>query len=355
MHSASSARTSRGGSWQHGPRATSIAVDREPPGPLVERLLGDARDRLESCRPTSPTRRAFDGIGHVDVIVHAATVTHVPEWEVATPRRYIDTNLLGTTNLLEWARDLPGLARLVYVSTGGVYGNQTPASSASPQSRGRAVRTAHPLRHDEVRGRAARTPLRRAVRVRPAHGQAERGVRPARATDDEPHRHVGGPLAGARRRRRASAPADGEDARVGRRSRRRARTSRTGSRASRSRLPPVTTRTTSRAGRCCRSAPCSTARPRPGSRPNGRWSSRPTPSSTSIPRSSARAGTPMTSRAHARISAGSRDRSPCSCGATPTGSGRAPRPEREAARRSARPCAHRSRRRRARRPVRRSR
>ena len=55
---------------------------------------------------------------------------------------------------------------------------------------GRPARAARALRDLEVRIRAARAPVRGAVRVRPPHGQAERRLRAARATDGEPHDHV---------------------------------------------------------------------------------------------------------------------------------------------------------------------
>jgi nucleoside-diphosphate-sugar epimerase len=111
-----------------------IVLDREPPTAVVEQLLGDHRDRLTFAQADITDAAAFAGLERATVVIHAATVTHVPEWEAATPRRYVDVNLVGTTNVLEWARSLPSLRRLVYVSTGGVYGDQTSASTEAPQS-----------------------------------------------------------------------------------------------------------------------------------------------------------------------------------------------------------------------------
>ena len=68
------------------------------------------------------------------MIVHGAAVTHVAAWEAATPRRYLDTNLMGTANVLEWARTLPRLARFVYIGTGSVYGDGNEAAGDGPQS-----------------------------------------------------------------------------------------------------------------------------------------------------------------------------------------------------------------------------
>jgi nucleoside-diphosphate-sugar epimerase len=116
------------------PACQVIVLDREPPAPVVELFLDEHRDRLTFSIGDIADPTAFDGLEHATVVIHAATVTHVPEWEAATPRRYVDVNLVGTTNVLEWARGVRTLERLVYVSTGGVYGDQTGASSESPQS-----------------------------------------------------------------------------------------------------------------------------------------------------------------------------------------------------------------------------
>jgi nucleoside-diphosphate-sugar epimerase len=116
------------------PGCEVIVLDREPPAAAVELFLAEHRDRLTFAQRDIADPASFGGFERARVVIHAATVTHVPEWEVATPRRYVDVNLLGTTNMLEWARGLPSLERVVYVSTGGVYGDQTAASSESPQS-----------------------------------------------------------------------------------------------------------------------------------------------------------------------------------------------------------------------------
>jgi nucleoside-diphosphate-sugar epimerase len=116
------------------PGCEVVVLDREEPASVVERFLAQHRDRLTFAQGDITHAAAFDGLGHVTVAIHAATVTHVPEWEVATPRRYVDVNLVGTVNVLEWARSVRSLERFVYVSTGGVYGNQTSASGEAPQS-----------------------------------------------------------------------------------------------------------------------------------------------------------------------------------------------------------------------------
>jgi nucleoside-diphosphate-sugar epimerase len=116
------------------PGCEVVVLDRDPPIPLVDRFLGEHRDRLTFAQRDLTDPTAFDGLERATVVIHAATVTHVPEWEAATPRRYVDVNLVGTANVLEWARWLRSLERLVYVSTGGVYGDQSEASSEAAQS-----------------------------------------------------------------------------------------------------------------------------------------------------------------------------------------------------------------------------
>lgn len=71
-----------------------------------------------------------DEITHV---VHAAMVAHVPQWEIADPTQFVHVNIVGTSNVLEWARRLPSLERFVYVSSGGVYGDPTSGSTVTPQ------------------------------------------------------------------------------------------------------------------------------------------------------------------------------------------------------------------------------
>jgi nucleoside-diphosphate-sugar epimerase len=118
------------------PDSELIVIDREVPGPLVAALLGEQRERVTFLQGDIDNPHAFDGLepDRVRVVIHAAMIAHVPEWELLRPRDYIETNVLGTANVLEWARTQTALERVVYVSTGGVYGEQTPESSEGPQS-----------------------------------------------------------------------------------------------------------------------------------------------------------------------------------------------------------------------------
>lgn len=62
-----------------------------------------------------------DEIGQVDYIVHAAASTHVEE-SIKRPGDFVADNVVGTLNLLEYARTLPNLERFHYFSTDEVTG-----------------------------------------------------------------------------------------------------------------------------------------------------------------------------------------------------------------------------------------
>ncbi len=76
----------------------------------VEPILGDVRD------PRS-VRTVLDG---AEVAYHLAALIAIPYSYVA-PQSYVDTNITGTLNLLEAARDL-GTPRIVQTSTSETYG-----------------------------------------------------------------------------------------------------------------------------------------------------------------------------------------------------------------------------------------
>lgn len=76
----------------------------------IEVVAGDVRDR--SC-----VRRAMSGC---TVVLHLAALIAIP-YSYQAPESYIDTNVKGTLNVLEAARDL-GVDKLVQTSTSEVYG-----------------------------------------------------------------------------------------------------------------------------------------------------------------------------------------------------------------------------------------
>lgn len=97
-----------------------------PHGDRVQLHVGDITDLA-----------AFDAVPDYEAvthIVHGAMVAHVPAWELADPTQFVNVNVLGTINTLEWARRLPALRRFLYVSSGGVYGEAIESSPEGPQA-----------------------------------------------------------------------------------------------------------------------------------------------------------------------------------------------------------------------------
>lgn len=82
-----------------------------------------------------------------DVVVHLAAETHVDR-SIDSPRPFLESNIIGTFNLLEACRALPSLSRLIHVSTDEVFGSlplddtrfdeSTPYSPRSPYSASKA-------------------------------------------------------------------------------------------------------------------------------------------------------------------------------------------------------------------------
>lgn len=85
-------------------------------------VFGDIRDNRF-------VRSAVDGC---DVVFHLAALIGIP-YSYAAPSSYVDTNILGTLNVLEAAREC-GSARLVTTSTSEVYGSAqyVPIDEAHP-------------------------------------------------------------------------------------------------------------------------------------------------------------------------------------------------------------------------------
>src|ERR1700730_16402019 len=104
--------------------------------PFIERLAVVVADVTEPA--TWRPALADHGITH---IVHGATVTPISrgtaaeakrEPEAEHPSRIIDVNVMGTVAVLEWARTLPKVRRLIYVSSGAVYKHHGPDRPGEP-------------------------------------------------------------------------------------------------------------------------------------------------------------------------------------------------------------------------------
>lgn len=87
-------------------------LDALPPAVLasVDVELGDVRD-------LASVRRLAEG---ADVLYHLAALIAIP-YSYRSPRSYVDTNVIGTLNVLEAARQLE-TPRIVHTSTSEVYG-----------------------------------------------------------------------------------------------------------------------------------------------------------------------------------------------------------------------------------------
>jgi len=96
-------------------------------GVVVQILAGAGESRrLELVHHDlrSPINRFTAGeIGEVDAILHVGAETHVDR-SIQDPQSFVESNVLGTLHLLEFARRLPGLKWFNYFSTDEVYGPQ---------------------------------------------------------------------------------------------------------------------------------------------------------------------------------------------------------------------------------------
>lgn len=64
-------------------------------------------------------------IGHVDIILHLAAASHVDR-SITHPLEFINDNIMGTANLLEYARKLNDLELFLYFSTDEIFGAAPP-------------------------------------------------------------------------------------------------------------------------------------------------------------------------------------------------------------------------------------
>lgn len=79
-------------------------------------------------------KRHIGGVSHV---FHLAASTHVDR-SIVEPSGFVMDNVVGTANLLDYARELPGLERFVYFSTDEVFGPAPDGVSYTEDDRHRA-------------------------------------------------------------------------------------------------------------------------------------------------------------------------------------------------------------------------
>ena len=70
----------------------------------------------------------IEKLGDVNIILHLAAASHVTR-SIKYPVEFINDNVIGTTNVLEYARKLKNLERMIYFSTDEVFG---PAVDGTP-------------------------------------------------------------------------------------------------------------------------------------------------------------------------------------------------------------------------------
>ncbi|MPZ59852.1 MAG: SDR family NAD(P)-dependent oxidoreductase [Propionibacteriales bacterium] len=99
-------------------------LDRETPLAVHEDFLGDVRTRVQMVQAdlADPGDMWETRLPELDAVVHAAAVTPlVPGTELDLAGAAVAVNVAGTVRVLDLARRR-GIARLVHVSTGSVYG-----------------------------------------------------------------------------------------------------------------------------------------------------------------------------------------------------------------------------------------
>jgi nucleoside-diphosphate-sugar epimerase len=87
-------------------------------GAEIERVVFEPGDVVDEDR----LREAAQRHG-VTRMIHAAVITPRVDRETREPTRIVEVNLIGTVNVLDVARQLPGFERLVYVSSCAVWGD----------------------------------------------------------------------------------------------------------------------------------------------------------------------------------------------------------------------------------------
>ena len=111
---------------------TVVSFDLVAPDELVRGHLGPWKSQVtfvegNILQPEDLERAANSG---VDKIVHAAVFTGIlPEIEKGQSRSIVEVNLMGTTNLLELARQ-QAVDRFIYVSSGSIYGDNSSSTDA---------------------------------------------------------------------------------------------------------------------------------------------------------------------------------------------------------------------------------
>ncbi len=125
------------------PAARLVVLDSAPLDAAAMRYFAPVADRLQVVvadvtRPDTWREALGKDVTH---IVHGATVTPLSrgtaaeakrEPEAENPGRIIEVNTMGTVAILDWARTLPRIHRIIYVSSGAVYKHHGPDRPGEP-------------------------------------------------------------------------------------------------------------------------------------------------------------------------------------------------------------------------------
>jgi UDP-glucose 4-epimerase len=126
------------------PTARLVILDAAPFDAAALRYFAPVAERLEVVVADVTQPKSWgaalqgDDITH---IVHGATVTPISrgtaaeaqrEPEADNPGRIIEVNTMGTVAILDWARTLSRLRRMIYVSSGAVYKHHGPDHPGEP-------------------------------------------------------------------------------------------------------------------------------------------------------------------------------------------------------------------------------
>ena len=126
------------------PNERLVVLDSSPLDAAAQRYFAPVAKRLtvvtaDITRPET-WRGALAGHG-ITHIVHGATITPISrgsaseakrEPEAESPARIVDVNVMGTVEVLEWARTLPDFKRFIYMSSGAVYKHHGPDRPGEP-------------------------------------------------------------------------------------------------------------------------------------------------------------------------------------------------------------------------------
>lgn len=186
------------------PAARAVLFDAAPWDAELERFFAPVRDRLTFVQGDVRDAAAWARLPAAEIthVIHGAAITPSAERERARPAEVVDVNVMGTVAALEFARRLPQLQRLVYVSSGSVYGEAPPGVVELPMPEAGHVAPIElyaisklaaeqiTRRYSELYGLAAVS-----VRFSGVYGPLDRPT-PARSVDCVPKKIISAALAG---------------------------------------------------------------------------------------------------------------------------------------------------------------